>query len=442
MKGHKEIKRVFLITVDALRADHVGCIGGGDLTPNIDKMAENGLLFTRAFANGPGTNQSFPALMTSTYFLMHDGFHLSPRYDTLAEVLQRNGFKTAGFHSNPFISKTFGWDRGFDEYYDFMDELKAPSAFITRTQGAGLRNHIVRFLATHFGGNQTSWMRQFLKNAYYRLSELEIPYLEGKELNKQVFNWINRNLDKKFFLWIHYMDPHYPYIPPEEFRDNFSNRKEAFEFSMSIDMNKISDEKMEILKALYKGEVRYTDFCIGELVEFLKKRGLIENSIIFITADHGESFMEHERYGHKPDILYNEVLHVPLLIYGLNNFLATDFPVQLLDVPPTILDILRIERPRSFFGDSLISLYEKNNEHKLIFSESAEPDLINLKYNMNKRVISCIKNGWKLIINDYFGTKELYNIETDFFEKNNLIKSKYDLSENLLQLIQKHLLQW
>ena len=92
---YKKPKYVFLITVDALRADHVGCIGGGNLTPNIDKIAKESLLFTRAFANGPGTNQSFPALMTSTYFYMHNGFYLSPNYDTLSEIMKKNGFKTA-----------------------------------------------------------------------------------------------------------------------------------------------------------------------------------------------------------------------------------------------------------------------------------------------------------------------------------------------------------
>ena len=121
------IKRVFLITIDCLRADHVGCIGGGNLTPNIDRFAKKSTVFTKAFANGPGTNQSFPAILTSTYFLMHGGMRLLPQYTTLAEVLNSHGFKTVSYHSNPFLSSPLGWSRGFDEFYDFVDILKSPS---------------------------------------------------------------------------------------------------------------------------------------------------------------------------------------------------------------------------------------------------------------------------------------------------------------------------
>ena len=439
MNVQKKIKRVFLITVDALRADHVGCIGGGNLTPNINNMAKNGLLFTRAFANGPGTNQSFPALMTSTYFFMHNGFHLSPHYDTLAEVLRRNGFKTVGFHSNPFISKTFGWDRGFDEFYDFMDELKAPSAFVTRKQRSGIRNKFIRLLTANLGGNRFAGMKHFLKNFYYKFSGLEIPYLEGEALNKQVFDWIDRNSDEKFFLWMHYMDPHHPYIPPKVFCDKFSNRREAFRFNTAVDGNNATIEEMEVLRSLYRGEVRYVDSCVGEFFEFIEDGRLIEDSVILLTSDHGEAFMEHNRFGHKPDILYNEVLHVPLLIYGLHRSLITDFPVQLLDVPPTILDILGIGRQKTFLGDSLISLIEKNYVQRPIFSESAEPDLINLKYDMNKKVISCIEDGWKLIINRLYDKKELYNLRKDFKEKNNIIEMEKQISQQLTRLIEKHL---
>jgi len=439
MKNNRNIKHVFLITVDALRADHVGCIGGGNLTPNIDKMARTSLLFSRAFSNGPGTNQSFPAIMTSTYFLMHNGFYIIPHYKTLAEVVQENGFKTAGFHSNPFLSKRFGWDRGFDQFYDFMDEIQSPSAFITSKQEGGVKNELFRFVASRLAGNENFRLRQLIKKIYYKYSGLEMPYLEGKELNKQVFRWINRNLEDRFFVWMHYMDPHYPYIPPEEYCEEFSTRKEAFEFCTSINWKNVSDDEIETLMGLYGGEVRYTDHCIGEFFEFLKGKGLLKNSVIILTADHGEAFMEHNRYGHKPDILYNEVLHIPLLIHGLKYFLEHDSPVQLLDVSPTILDVLEITKPKTFLGDSLISLIEKSNINKPIFSESGEPDLINLKYNVEKKVISCINNDWKLIINELLNKNELYNIKQDFNEKNNLIINEPTTYLELKENIEKHL---
>jgi len=432
-------KYVFLITVDALRADHVGCIGGGNLTPNLDKVAEESLLFTRAFANGPGTNQSFPAIMSSTYFLMNDGFSLNPRFKTLAQVLQENGFKTAAFHSNPFLSKTFGWDRGFDEFYDFMEELKSPSAFVTRKVGDGISNRLIRSVATHLGGDQNTRMMHLIKKVYYRFSDFEIPYLEGEKLNKQVFNWIENNPDKPFFLWMHYMDPHYPYVPPEVFCDAFSTRREAFEFNTCVDLNNVSKEELDTLKTLYRGEVRYTDFCIGELSKFLETKGLAEDSVIVIAADHGEAFMEHGRLGHKPDILYNEVLHVPLLIHGLERFSKLDFQVQLLDIPSTILDILRIKIPITFLGNKLLSIHNNDGLCRNIFSESAEPDLINLTYNFNKYVVSYIKDEWKLIINNLSDTIELYNLKKDFMELNNVILNEPSVSKRMKKNIMKHL---
>jgi len=126
------LKHVFLMTVDCLRADVVGCIGGTNLTPYIDRLSKDSTVFIRAFANGSGTNQSFPAILTSTYFIMHGGMRLLHHFTTLAEVLNNNRFKTVAFHSNPFLSKSLGWSRGFDEFYDFMDAIESPSAFVTR----------------------------------------------------------------------------------------------------------------------------------------------------------------------------------------------------------------------------------------------------------------------------------------------------------------------
>lgn len=431
------IKRVFLITVDCLRGDYVGCIGGGSLTPNIDRLARDSVVFTRAFANGPGTNQSFPAILTSTYFLMHGGMRLLPRYTALAEVLRDHGFKTVGFHSNPFLSKALGWSRGFEEFYDFMGALKGPSAFVTKQQ-RGLTGKITRFMSKISRANRNVKVQRFLKNIYYKFSGLQLPYLDGEELNKHVVKWVENNADEKFFLWMHYMDPHYPYVPPEKYLPNFSNRREAFEYNLSVDYNNPSMEEVTTLRRLYEGEIRYTDVCIGDFFQFLDGKHLLDDSLILLTGDHGHAFMEHERFGHAYDILYNEVLHVPLIIYGVDNNLKTDSNVQLLDLPPTILDLLGIKSPLTFIGTSMF-----DNEReclKAIFSESAEPDLINLRYNVDKKAVSCIKGKFKLILNEMKGTKELYDLGKDFREKNNLFENEMEIRKELLSLIDKHLL--
>jgi arylsulfatase A-like enzyme len=442
MKEKNRFNRVFLITVDCLRADFVGSIGGGtNFTPNIDMLAKDSVVFTRAFANGPGTNQSFPAILTSTYFLMHGGMRLLSYYTTLAEVLNKHGFKTVAFHSNPFLSKSLGWSKGFNEFYDFMDIIKSPSAFVTRQQDMGFGGRLTQFASKVLGANRSARMQRTLKKIYYRFSRLQIPYLEGRELNRHVFRWIKKYTNEKFFLWMHYMDPHYPFIPSEQFLSGFSSREEAFDFNLSISCEKTSKEELKTLRNLYLGEVRYVDACIGEFLQFLRDKALLENSLILLMGDHGHAFMEHHRFGHAYDILYNEVLHVPLFIYGLNHSLETSVPVQLLDVSPTILDVLSIKRPRDFKGDSLIPVIEEEQTSRQpIFSESAKPDLINLKYDISKRrIVSCITGRWKLIMNDLHGTTELYNIKKDFEEKKNLANAQKEVYQKLTSLIEKHL---
>ena len=419
-----------------MRADAVSCIGATNLTPNIDGLAKEGVIFKRAFANGPGTNQSFPAILTSTHFLMHGGISLLPEYTTLAEVLKKKGFKTAAFHSNPFLSKIFGWDRGFDEFYDFIEETKSPSAVVTRK---GLIKKAIKALThkTKMGYNKR--IQTLLKRIYYWFTGYPMPYLEAEKLNDHVLRWIKENKNKSFLLWMHYMDPHYPFIPPERYLTKFGTRKEAFMFNAHVDSENLSGEKVETLRELYDGEVRYTDEYTGKLLDFLEENDLLEDSLLLIMGDHGHAFMEHQIFGHSPEVLYNEVIHVPLVIRGLGVSKEVNTPTQLLDVAPTILDVLSIRKPKSFRGRSLIPIINGAENHMPIFCESAKPDLLNLRYDTSKKVVSCILGEWKLIINELHKKVELYNIARDFEEKNNLIDEKKDITEKLSSLIMSHI---
>lgn len=433
----RSIKRVFLITVDCLRGDYVGCIGGGESTPYIDKLAKESIVFTRAFSNGPGTNQSFPAILTSTYFIMHGGMRLLPHFTTLAEVLN-NKFKTVAFHSNPFLSKNLGWSRGFDEFYDFMDVLQGPSAFVTRQKSRGSWSRLMSFSSAVLRTKRSTTVQRLLKKLYFKLSGLAIPYLEGEELNRHIFKWIEKNKDKKFFLWLHYMDPHYPYIPPEPYLSDFSNREEAFTYNLSVDYKNPSEDDVKIMRSLYLGEVKYVDACIGDFLQYLEDESLLDVSLVLLLADHGHAFMEHGKFGHAYDILYNEVLHVPLILYGLESSKNVKVPVQLLDVPPTIIDMLDLKKPSSFMGKSLMHPIRRDSPVTPLISESARPDLINLKYDTSKKAVSCIVGEWKLIINEMLNSLELYNIRKDFEEKVNLAAIEKKKARELELVIQKH----
>ena len=235
------------------------------------------------------------------------------------------------------------------------------------------------------------------------------------------------------------MDPHYPYIPPEEYLEEFSSRQKAFEFNLSANYNNPSKEENAVFKKLYTGEVKYTDACIGEFLNYLEQKNILKKSLVILAADHGHAFMEHKRFGHAYDILYNEVLHVPLIIYGLSLREKINSPVQLLDIPPTIVDLLKLKKPRSFMGKSLLDIIKGDQPKIPIFSESAKPDLINLRYKLDKLVVSCIVDMKKLIINQLIGTSELYDLKRDFEERENIIQNDEKTSSELASLIEKHI---
>ena len=226
------IKRIFLITIDALRADHVGIIQPNDLTPNIDEIGKKSYSFSNAYSNGPGTNQSLPALLTSVRFLKHDGFYLSEKYPTLAEILGQHGYYTIGFNSNPFLSSKFGYGRGFNEYHDFIEEIKSPSSFVSKVRSHSLRSYVIQlisYLISKLGGMS---LRKLILELYYRMTGMKVPYIDAKKMNEHVINSLENIKEEKLFVWIHYMDTHYPYIPPKPFLTNFNTRKEAYYYNI------------------------------------------------------------------------------------------------------------------------------------------------------------------------------------------------------------------
>ena len=153
------------------------------------------------------------------------------------------------------------------------------------------------------------------------------------------------------------MDPHRPYVPPIRYSNEFESRKDEFIFDIDMDDKytnyRVNDEELATIKNLYQSEVRYMDECIGDLFDFLEESQLIEDALIIITGDHGEAFMEHNTLTHPYNKMYNENIHVPLLIYGLEKRLIEE-NVQLLDLAPTILDIIGSKKNDEFLGRSIL----------------------------------------------------------------------------------------
>ena len=178
-----EYNKIFLITIDALRADHIGT-KLKQITPILDDIASKSQIFTHAYANGPGTNQSLPSLLTSVRFLNHNGFYLSPKYPTLAEILRENGYYTIGYSSNPFLSSNFNYDRGFDEFYDFLGEIESPSTFISETKSLTIFQKLVKFVGKNLYKKVSSKQKNWLYQIYHRVKGMKTPYVEGEILGE------------------------------------------------------------------------------------------------------------------------------------------------------------------------------------------------------------------------------------------------------------------
>src|SRR3981081_514121 len=309
---------VVIITIDTLRADHLGCYGyRKSKPPNIDALAADGARFTRAFTAVPVTLPSHTAMLTGTYPMlsgMHDfsGNKLSPQQPTLATVLKQSGYVTGAVVASAVLDSRFGLNNGFDFYYDHFD----------------------------FNRLQES-----------NLEEMERP---GNVVADVTLDWLEKNYKNTFLLWMHLYDPHYPYRPPAPYSEQYKDR-------------------------LYDGEIAFADAQIGRLIAFLKAKDLYRNTIIVLTGDHGESLGEHGERTHG-FFVYNATLHVPVIIHlpqATSSVKTISAVVSLVDLIPTVLQVLKVDPPAQAQGRSLLPLMmaKTEEESRSIYAETFLPRL-------------------------------------------------------------------
>ncbi len=309
---------VVLITIDTLRADHVGCYGYKQIkTPNIDGLAADGVRFERAFAVVPVTLPSHSSMLTGTYPMlsgMHDfsANKLSPLQPTLAAVLKQAGYQTGAVIASAVLDSRFGLNQGFDFYYDHFDFNRLDEA---------------------------------------NLDEMERP---GNVVADVALDWLGKNSQKKFFLWMHLYDPHFPYHPPEPYSREYAAQP-------------------------YDGEIAFADEQVGRLLRFLKENGIYRNTVIVLCGDHGESLGEHGEKTHG-FFIYNATMHVPLIIRLPENAAARTVadPVSLVDLMPTVLSAVGLEIPSQVQGRSLLpelrgGLAARDRAERTLYGETFLP---------------------------------------------------------------------
>lgn len=430
---------LILITVDCLRADRLSCLGYNELTtPKLDKLAKKGALFTNAISVAPYTPSSMKSIFTSTYPLMNGGnLALTNNMVSFVEMLRDNGYSTAGFHSNPWLTKLYHYDRGFRYFFDGItgsgaNSLKKTflSQLINGVHKLKNNNPFKKIIVYAY----SSWKTNFCKPVQ--------PYTSAFEINKLALQWLS-NTDSNFFLWMHYMDVHEPHLPINKYSPKMSKKKlYGLNAKIGSDNPKITSDDLKCLIELNNAEIREIDELIWSFYISLKNKDILNNTYIIITADHGQQFMEHGRIGHGLD-LYEELIHVPLLILGPDiNETKVKEVVSLIDLAPTILDILGIEPSKSFKGKSVKPLLHGK---KIIASpaiseegrtEHKRPSLDRLDFS-NKKV-SLRTNTWKYIYNEH-KKHELYNLVDDKCEKNNLTDSEKIIANDMNERILIHI---
>lgn len=300
---------VVLISIDTLRRDHVGFYGyPKPTTPTLDALAGRGIAAEDAVSVSSWTLPSHLSMLTSALPGVHGGTDMKKAFNhsvpTLARVLSDRGFATHAVTSHLYVSRTYGLDEGFDS----MNFRQDRSASQVVDQAAAL---------------------------------------------------LDRFGDRDFFLFLHFYDPHWHYAPPESALRHFEN---GYTGSMggnlkdfqSLRPDQVSAKDLAHLLALYDGEIRYTDDEVGRLMGRLKERGLADGTLVLVTSDHGEEFLDHGSWEHQKT-LYEEVVRIPLLVAGPGIAPRREGkPVDLLDVAPTILDFLRLPVPPTMKGRSLL----------------------------------------------------------------------------------------
>lgn len=355
---------VLLITLDTTRADRLGCYGyGAAKTLAIDALAAGGVRFANAYCQVPLTLPSHCSILTGRYpaelGVHNNGFYfLSPEFVTLAERLKEDGFRTAAFVSSFTVDSRFGLDQGFEVYNDQFSKLSA------------------------------------LKNFRDERNAAEVFAVFSQ--------WLEKNADKKFFCWVHFFDPHSPYLPPSPFKEEFAHN-------------------------LYDGEMAYMDAHIGKIHSLLEQKNILDKTLIVLAGDHGEAFGEKGEVDHGL-FLYDSTLKVPLIFYAKNHLpsgMVVNSRVRLIDIMPTVLDMVELKTDQSSPGRSLLPYMTGEKRGDLVsYLETYAP-----RETFGWReLLGWIEDDWKYI---QAPKPELYNLKSDPREEQNVFHKEEEISRKL-----------
>jgi arylsulfatase A-like enzyme len=398
-------KHIFFIVIDTLRADHLGCYGHKVSTsPTIDRLAKEGVLFKNAFSTASNTVESVFSFFSSTTNLGNLVYNKDyvGVYSSLQKLFKKEGFNTLAVVSNPWLK---------------------------------VRKDIFQDGFIHF---QFVKSNKWLPNTTDKVSDAVLDFLESKFISSE-----------KNFFYIHYLDPHGPYVPPVDY--GFFSGKPP---TRSLDIHSLSgeaavrnnkapnfkgmpipkpvtDNELNYIISSYDSEIKHVDLNLKKLLARLQEMNILQDSLIIITADHGEEFLEHGCFKHGFQ-LYDETIHIPLIFYWQGHLAPRIKRVLVsgIDIAPTILNLCQIKPPAGMLGKNILDKKVKD-----------EPSLFCTHFLYQKQKgMRTIR--WKLIENERTGDIKIFDIKNDPGEQNNLFNSNQKKWDHLLktfeQLLSKH----
>jgi arylsulfatase A-like enzyme len=326
--------RILLVSIDSLRADHVGCYGYAcNTTPRLDRLASEGARFATAVSTSSWTLPAHMSLLTgllpSVHGLQRTSSGLDAARTLVGEIFRDAGVRTAGFVSSPYLDERYGFARGFETYRNLWGASDSLGA--SRPDGRV-------YASAH--GDRT-----------------------GAAVIDSATAWLGAHHGEPFFLFVHLWEPHYDYIPPPPYDTLFvapgprsALSMEGFYRNEEIHA-KMAASDLAYVVAQYDGEIAYADALVGRLLDALEALGLAGETLVAVTADHGDEFFEHGGKGHR-HTLYDEVTLVPLIVRGPGVRAGVEIaaPASLIDVAPTLLSMSGLPRHDEMMGEDLAAL--------------------------------------------------------------------------------------
>lgn len=421
---------VLLLSIDTLRADHLGCYGyHRPISPHIDGLAEQGILFSQALSASPWTTPSQISILTSLQPSVHGVFaypfpgSLDPGVVTLAEILRKQGFRTAGFTEGGYAKGATGLGHGFETFPEWPGDRE--SYFSHELAPSRLEENTNRLLA---------WLKQNSRERFFLFFQTYEPHFEyrppleylqivnpdfsaeteERALREAVARWNQAkplSVEEEGILYRHFLQGDLNEFPLKRGREltrvlhAFPAGKWKTSPTFRTDLAYIID--------LYDAEILFTDACVGRIMEELKELELLDSTLIVFTSDHGEGLMDHGIVYHGKN-LYDELLRVPLILRlpdGSGAGTTISDLVRTTDIMPTVLDFLGLPANRDAQGMSLLPLLAGRRSFRESLGEGlsikgGEHDLVSLR-----------TDRWKYVRHSRDGAEELYDLEQDPGEK-------------------------